>query len=134
MFECKLKRAYEACGCIPWNYPHFVDKKAEGLTDLCDYVGNSCFEQKMDEFVDKVIECSCLSDCNRISYSVSISIQKLLSDDHCNSNDRGMPLNPRSCRLRVKPYLQTRTNLGTRYTHGFTTNDSASLANLWSSS
>ena len=89
MFECKLKHAYKACGCIPWNYPHFVDKQTGKLTDLCDYVGNYCFEQKIGEFLDKIGDCACYSDCDGYHYSVSISSQKLLTAEHCYIKDPG---------------------------------------------
>ena len=43
LFGCKIRKASEACGCVPWNYP-----SPDG-TSICNFLGQSCFEQVLDE-------------------------------------------------------------------------------------
>ena len=83
MFECKLKHAWRECGCIPWNYPHFVDPNTGNLTNVCDYVGNHCFEARYKDFLKKIPHCGCYPDCEGYSYTYSVSSQRLTPSDHC---------------------------------------------------
>ena len=87
IFECQMKKAYDKCGCVPWNYPPFQKPNKDGsdsLTPVCDTFGNACFDKFLTEQVGKSIaHCECLPNCNGISYSYTMKKEKLNVDNYC---------------------------------------------------
>ena len=76
LFDCKMTLAEEICGCRPWDYPNVENNLASQLemdTRICDFFGNSCFDQILRQ--DHAPKCDekCIPDCNQISYSIDIS-------------------------------------------------------------
>ncbi len=46
LFECHLKIAHQACGCVPWDYPHL-----EESISVCDRAGVQCFRKHFSRYV-----------------------------------------------------------------------------------
>ena len=64
LFECGLKEAEKACGCVPWNYP------GSNSMMMCDLFGNRCFEDALSGF-DSTLNCGhCKKDCEKVIYAV----------------------------------------------------------------
>eukprot|EP00094_Tigriopus_californicus_P010168 TCALIF_09807-PA protein Name:"Similar to ppk28 Pickpocket protein 28 (Drosophila melanogaster)" AED:0.27 eAED:0.27 QI:0/0/0/0.33/1/1/3/0/892 len=85
ILECQLKRALKICRCIPWNFPHFYQDNGE-LTDICDYDGNACVDQLMDDYnqTESITDCQCYPECDSFVYSYSLSVNVL--DDLCQNS------------------------------------------------
>ena len=66
-FECKMKQAFNACHCIPWNYPQFASD-----LPVCNRFGSYCFKEAMIK-----AECNCPMDCIFTRYSYSMSAVSL---------------------------------------------------------
>ena len=66
LFECSLSQAYEHCGCIPWDFPHF-EKSAK----LCLRGEDKCFRKWMKNSQSE-LSCQCPSSCNHIDYAYSV--------------------------------------------------------------
>ena len=82
LFECKMKRAFEFCGCVPWNYPPFDAR--DGLTPVCDSFGNECFDNFMtDNKHSKLDFCNCLPNCQEFLYSYLINEQPISLTEYC---------------------------------------------------
>ena len=77
LFECLWRQAKEGCGCIPWKYPQL-----ENESMICDYVGNECFKKILDEG-SRILNCTCLVDCSKISYDFYIVKEQLNPDLEC---------------------------------------------------
>ncbi len=58
-FECQLKKASSACGCVPWNYPQVQD------APLCHMGGSQCFEESLSEGLPPE-ECDCPEECSSV--------------------------------------------------------------------
>ena len=83
IFECRLKKAFEAIGCIPWDYPippHLEDKGGNQIR-MC----NSSTEQeestsesdlaKFEDYMNSAnatSNCSCLSECEEQSFKIQV--------------------------------------------------------------
>ncbi len=77
MLECKLRRAAKRCGCIPWDYP----KLDEGAP-ICHFQTTTCFKTEMSKGVTPT-ECSCLNDCDLVSYTYDIIVKSTQVNDYC---------------------------------------------------
>ncbi len=77
MLECKLTRAAEACGCIPWDYPRIND-----TVPICHFYTKLCFREEMAKGVTPS-ECSCLNDCDSVSYTRDIIVKPSQKRDYC---------------------------------------------------
>ena len=66
LFECSLAQAYESCGCIAWDFPHF--KKS---TKLCYRGGDMCFREFMKS-PQSELSCDCPRSCNHVNYAYSV--------------------------------------------------------------
>jgi hypothetical protein len=67
MFECKMKAAALAVGCVPWHLPRAAN------STTCDPWGAATFAKAL-EAVEQSRECShCLPDCQQTVYSVAHS-------------------------------------------------------------
>ncbi|TRY61063.1 hypothetical protein TCAL_12244 [Tigriopus californicus] len=85
--ECRLKLAVEQCGCLPWNYPHMV---LDGqLTKLCDYRGNFCVEQILQQ-PTTLQDCRCYPLCETITYPYSMNMKVM--ERPCSSGEKISPL------------------------------------------
>ncbi len=97
LFECQLKRAYKACGCIGWEYPHFAEdlRVCYGLLDKNIHGGMSCFESYMDSGGTPRQCPECLLSCEGISYPYTIKSKDFLHNWYafCNENaaELGIP-------------------------------------------
>ncbi len=78
-FECRMGRAAEACGCVPWDYPQF----RPGLP-VCHFNGRYCFQAEMTRALSPS-QCSCLPDCDRIEYATSITVKDTRMSEVCSS-------------------------------------------------
>ncbi len=81
VFLCifRLKEAFELCGCIPWDFPHF----REGLP-ICSHFSAACFRQSI---VASAAECShCLPECESISYSYTLQQDQLRVSEYCSDS------------------------------------------------
>lgn len=67
LLECQMKKAYQACNCIPWNYPHFL-----GNQTICHRYTQECFEDVMNTNMN-LDHCSCPYDCSLTTYSFSVT-------------------------------------------------------------
>ncbi len=65
-FECRMRRAREASGCVPWAYPRTED--ARGLP-ICHRAAEWRFYAAANRPV-LASECSCLHDCDATEYEV----------------------------------------------------------------
>ena len=80
LMDCKLKLAENICGCRPWDYP---DKELQIKNDrvlftkICDFFGKSCFDKILRQYRSLDCENKCVSDCNKISYSIDVSEKPL---------------------------------------------------------
>ena len=79
LFECLWRQAQEQCGCIPWKYPHLGNESA-----ICDFGGNVCFKEVLEDG-PRVLNCTCLMDCSKISYDFYIVKEQLKADVECTS-------------------------------------------------
>ena len=77
LFECLWRQAKDECGCIPWKYPQL-----ENESMICDYNGNDCFKKILEEGT-RVLNCTCLVDCSKISYDYYIVKEQLKTDVEC---------------------------------------------------
>lgn len=82
-FECRLKSAFEAVGCIPWDYPipPYLEEEGGNQIKMC----TSSTEQKegtsesnLAKFEDymnsanSTNNCDCLSDCEEESFKIQV--------------------------------------------------------------
>ena len=77
IFECQLKLAFEACGCIPWNYP-----QTQNNMEFCNFAKKPCFEKVMEN-ITLMKNCHCPFDCVLSQYSYSISSTVLDVESFC---------------------------------------------------
>ena len=83
LVECNLKKAYNICGCLPWNYLHFNQPDSgAGITELCDMEGNHCVEKVMEKF-ENDLSCSCWPSCVEISYTHTLISSPLEGKSFC---------------------------------------------------
>ncbi len=77
MHECRLKRAADSCGCIPWDYPRFDQE-----VPICHFWARECFKTELSKGVAPT-ECSCMNDCHGVSYTHDVLVKDAQSDDYC---------------------------------------------------
>ena len=87
ILECHIKSSYRECGCVPWNYIHFsaeIATKTEksGITEMCDFVGNDCFEKQM-HLENMHHNCSCLPACQEVVYEVKHKVEEMDKTGFC---------------------------------------------------
>jgi hypothetical protein len=82
LFECLWRQAREICGCIPWKYPQLRDE-----SHICDFVGNTCFKEIIEDNT-RLLNCSCLVDCSKISYDFYIVKEEIKPIIECNDLDQ----------------------------------------------
>ena len=69
----------EKCGCIPWDYPQFLDD----ITTICDGPQSACFLTAMENGYP-VRDCGCEKDCEEIYFEVSdISKEQVDGTSEC---------------------------------------------------
>ena len=96
LFECQLKRAYRACGCIGWDYPHFSSnlRTCYGNVHRSSDGGHRCFEAFMDSG-GMPSQCpQCLGSCESTSYPYTVKSKDIsLYDRICveNADELGIP-------------------------------------------
>ena len=81
MFECRLKNAIRAIGCVPWDYPMPPSMSSEGIKEFCNSsfaengsVDNSTLS-RFDAFMnngESISSCECLSDCEEVVYETQV--------------------------------------------------------------
>ena len=89
LYDCRTKKAYETCKCVPWD---FANKIREG--EECDIFGRTCFFNVMEDLTHKVDEsCShCIDECDWIKYrrkiiedsEISLTMKYSKSKEACN--------------------------------------------------
>ncbi len=57
MFECRLRRAFDTCGCIPWDYPQLAENGT-----ICNMHTESWFKEEMGGVATSE-ECNCPPNC-----------------------------------------------------------------------
>ena len=64
-YECYIKKTYEHCKCIPWDYIHNIENAKE-----CDIFGRTCFFNVYDNLVhNKTNHCSeCVEQCDKLIF------------------------------------------------------------------
>ena len=74
-YECHIKEAFKHCGCVPWDFLHFLNNSTE-----CDVFGRTCFLNAMEnnQRVKKVHCPHCVEDCNIMTFKKSIKSTKSL--------------------------------------------------------
>ena len=77
LLECRLRRAYQACGCVSWRYPNLVPGAlvCPTILDLGGKFSPGCFEQHMTGSKVKGEDCSCPMDCNVVHYNYNVDSQ-----------------------------------------------------------
>ena len=94
LFECQLKRAYDACGWTAWNYPHFrPDLKVCHGDASYSQTGFECFEHFMDSG-GMPSQCpECLGSCEGTSYSYAVQSKEINYYKFCkdHAQDLGFP-------------------------------------------
>jgi len=68
LFECRLQRAFEECGCAPWDYP-----QTGPPWSICNFTGRKCFETNMERAISAT-SCGCLPTCSSLTYDFKVSI------------------------------------------------------------
>jgi len=106
-----MEFAERICGCRPWDYPtstqvNNTQTKNEGR--ICDFFGNSCFNKILREKSAPKCETKCVSDCNKITYSMDIS-EKPLDPKKKICSSFAEPLT--NLELRMKRYIQSLFNI-----------------------
>ena len=82
-YECGINYAKEKTGCVPWNFPKFLDDK----TKFCDLDQSIEFVNELELFSSN--NCECPSDCSETSLSVYDSIRELdISNIKCGKGSR----------------------------------------------
>ena len=82
IFECRLKNAFEAVGCIPWDYPILPSFEEQGneirICNSSREENKSISESDLAKFVAymnseySISNCSCFSDCEEESYKIQV--------------------------------------------------------------
>jgi len=80
LLDCNMEFAEKVCGCRPWDYPiansiNNTKHSTEGR--ICDFFGNSCFNKILRENFAPGCDSKCMPDCNKITYSMDISLLPL---------------------------------------------------------
>lgn len=68
LFECRLRKARNACGCTPWEYP-----QPGPPWSICPQVGEVCFMDHMKMPV-AAKKCGCLPDCSTLRYDYKVAM------------------------------------------------------------
>ncbi len=94
LFECQLKRAYEFCGCIGWDYPHFAPnlRVCHGDPYSTDK-GTVCFAALMDSG-GMPSQCpDCPASCESTSYPYAVKSKEINYYRICTEhiNELGIP-------------------------------------------
>ena len=77
MFECRLKSAIKAVGCVPWDYPMPPSMSEEFCNSSFaenGSVDNSTLS-RFDAFMnsgESISNCECLSDCEEVVYETQV--------------------------------------------------------------
>ena len=70
LLECRTMKAFEKCGCIPWNYP-----QVKGNKTCSGFQTQHCFQDTFNHF--NKLECECPLECNRVKYTYWVDAQKI---------------------------------------------------------
>ena len=64
-YECMITKAYETCGCVPWEYIHPFENTAE-----CDVFGRTCFKNviKNVSYSENNLCLHCIDSCGFLEY------------------------------------------------------------------
>ena len=71
-YECAIRKSSQKCLCTPWNIP----RVSMNDPPFCDMFGNLCFYLFMYNYQKDIpsnSDCNCLSDCQKITYSITDS-------------------------------------------------------------
>jgi len=86
IFKCLWKQAADDCKCYPWKYP-----MQGNVSDICDLNGNLCFKNILAQST-RVLNCSCDSDCSKISYDLYIVRESLNPSEECSNYEENKNL------------------------------------------
>ena len=87
-YECYVKKSFDFCGCIPWDFIK-VDESAPE----CDIFGRTCFFHAIEKLKhDQSVYCPhCIEECHHISFrtritkSTPLALKKVgLLNEECN--------------------------------------------------
>ena len=89
IFECKMRRAVDICGCIPWDYPQLVENGT-----ICHVHARHRFQEIMTKEVTPSL-CNCLPDCEYTKYNVKVTGRITTTNEICHNNpEKGIRIAP----------------------------------------
>ena len=66
-YECLIKKAYQSCFCIPWDFLHNLNNVSD-----CDIFGRTCFTKAIRKWKLEAACPQCIEDCDKIIHTMSI--------------------------------------------------------------
>ena len=80
LYECKISKVIETCGCSPIQYAPPVDYMHSSHQKICDVFGNLCFEEALENLTESLDPigshpCGCLPDCDYTEYKWKMAFE-----------------------------------------------------------
>ena len=87
IFECRLKNAIKAVGCVPWDYPIPPSMSKEGNKKFCNSSPekNGSTLLRFDAFMnsgESMSNCECMADCEEVVYKTQVIFVKCTLGDN----------------------------------------------------